>query len=132
MKRREFSRAAKVAMVKRAMKDGCACCELCAAPMKTGRWEYHHTVEEELVIDKTKPLTADDGLLVCRECHKDVTATQSLPRVAKAKRREAARLGVRKTPAAKIKSRGFAKVVRDRSALPVANGVSEIARRFGK
>lgn len=128
MKRREFGRAAKVGMVKRATRDGQAHCELCDAALKYRAWDYHHTVEEELVIDKSKPLTADDGLLVCKPCHADITRTQSVPRVAKAKRREAAALGVRKEPRQAIPGRRLG--YREREPKPPVGTAALMRRGF--
>ena len=123
VKRREFPQSCKKDMVKRATKAGVVYCEMCGDPIKPGRWEYHHTIEEELVVDKSARLTADDGLLICEPCHADVTATQSIPRIAEAKRREARHLGVKK-----VSPRGFPKAKKERPALRVAEGRPALMR----
>ena len=117
-KRREFSTSARLAMIKRTTRGLAVYCELCDCPCT--RWEYHHTIEEELVVDKSAKLTADDGLLICEPCHDNITATQSIPRVARAKRIEARHLGATR-PKGTIKSAGFEKKERThagRAALP--------------
>jgi hypothetical protein len=54
--------------------------------------EVHHKNMDAMEIDKSRELTADDGLLLCIPCHKEVTKAQA-PVLAKAKRREAKHLG---------------------------------------
>ena len=115
-KRREFSTSARLGMIRRATRGLAVYCELCDCPCT--RWEYHHIIEEELVVDKSAALTCDDGLLICKTpCHDDITATQSIPRVAKAKRREARHLGATR-PKGTIKSAGFEKKERTHAGRP--------------
>jgi hypothetical protein len=92
MKRREFRRSVKVEIIRRAMADtGDLRCEKCNCAIASG--EIHHLREDGLEIDKSMPLTAADGALWCVPCHKEHTATVSVPIIAKAKRREAKHLG---------------------------------------
>jgi len=114
-KRREFSTSARLAMIQRATRDLSVYCELCDLPCT--KWEYHHIIEEELVVDKSAKLTSDDGLLICEPCHDDITATQSIPRVAKAKRREARHLGAHR-PKGSIKGPGFDRKERAHAGRP--------------
>ena len=60
--RREFDRKSRVAMVRRAMHLGMVHCELCGMILKA--WDFHHRDMDALQIDKTRKLTADDGLVV--------------------------------------------------------------------
>jgi 5-methylcytosine-specific restriction enzyme A len=130
-KRREFSTSVKVEIIKRATRDGVTYCEWCKLP--TRRWEIDHIVADGLCVDKSRPLTAKDGELLCKEvCHADKTTKHDVPAIAKAKRREATFVGA-KHPAGTIKSPGFARPpAKDRTVTKVANGVSEMARRFSR
>ena len=108
MTRREFRKSVRVEIVKRAMKDGVLRCESCGVALKRG--EVHHIRPDGLEIDKGSPLTASDGLLLCcgpGSCHARHTASD-VPAIARAKRIEAAHLGV-STPKTKIQSAGFPK-----------------------
>lgn len=130
-KRREFPKAIKVAIIKRATLNGVICCEQCGLPAK--RFEIDHTVAEELQIDKTKRLTAADGRLLCGGpggCHTIKTAKYDAPAIATARKREAKHLGA-SPPAGNIKNRGFEpsdKPKREKRE-PVP-GLTGIARRF--
>lgn len=53
-----------------------------------------------------------------KKCHRTHTATVDIPLIAKVKRKEARNLGIRKTPARKIVSRGFEKSGRERTPKP--------------
>jgi hypothetical protein len=77
-------------------------------------------------VEKRK-LTASDGQFLCEACHDKKSATEDVPRIAKAKRQEARDLGVRPAPAHPMQSRGFPKGKRaskigiervDKSAIP--------------
>src|ERR1700733_16140437 len=74
-------------------------CEKCGAPTKF-RFEIDHRDPDAMQIDKSKPLTAADGWLLCIPCHSEKTK-KDVADIAKAKRREAAHLGAR-TGKAKI------------------------------
>lgn len=102
--RREFDRKTKVAIIRRATRDGVVYCEECGLP--TSRFHIDHTDPDALQIDKSRKLTADDGKLLCagsREtCHGRKTAERDIPNIAEAKRREAADLGAEKPHKAPI------------------------------
>lgn len=68
MKRREFSRKVKAEIVLRATVEGVVCCEGCGLILGKKPYDIDHTVAEELVIDKSKPLTASDGKLLGKVC----------------------------------------------------------------
>src|SRR5271163_1393366 len=130
-KRREFPKAVKVQIIKRATRDSVIYCEQCGLPAK--RFEIDHTIAENLVIDKSKRLTAEDGQLLCigkGGCHTVKTAQHDAPAIATARKREAKHIGAA-PPAGEIKSRGFApsdKPKREKRE-PVP-GVTGIARGF--
>ena len=96
-RRREFPRSVKAEIVHRATRNSQVFCEGCGAPAKI--WHIDHTIPDALQIDKTGPLTAADGQLLCAgprdSCHATKTAEQDVPAIAKAKRREAAHLGIK-------------------------------------
>ena len=118
--RREFPKAVKVAVIKRATKDGVVCCEGCGALAKT--WRIDHVRADGLL---GEPVLENAQLLgPCCYAAKDAADASA---IAKAKRREAVNLGVRKEPA--IESRGFPKKPEREKKLPVA-GLSNLARRF--
>ena len=105
--RREFRKSIRVEIIKRAMASGVLRCEECAVAIKRG--EIHHTRADGLEIDKERPLTASDGLLLCvgpGSCHAVHTA-MDVPAIAKAKRREAAHSGARVAPVRTIQSAPF-------------------------
>jgi uncharacterized protein YbaR (Trm112 family) len=109
MSRREFSRAVKVEIIRRATRtigdDGLSgtFCEECGSLVRA--WEIHHLREDALEVDKSKPLTAEEGALWCKPCHREYTSTHSVPVVAAAKRQEAAHLGAEKPNKAEIPQR---------------------------
>ena len=76
MNRREFPRKIVAAILIRATDEhGRLVCEGCGGVLGKKRHHIDHTVAEALVIDKSKPLTADDGKLLGWECcHKPKTA----------------------------------------------------------
>lgn len=106
MTRREFTKAIKVAVVKRATKNGNVYCEGCGALAK--KWEIDHVRADGLLGDNT----LDNARLLCRPCHVAKTAAD-VAAIAKAKRVEARHIGVRKKPT--LKSRGFEKSAKDRA-----------------
>jgi hypothetical protein len=88
--RREFSRAVKFEILRRATVDGRIQCEGCGLVLKARGFEFDHTIPEALVVDKTKPLTADDGKLLGPCCHRgaDGKTKADIGQIAKAKRQE--------------------------------------------
>lgn len=76
-KRREFSRKQRAQIVVRAtdQNTGRLCCEGCGLVLGMKPYEIDHILEEELIIDKSKPLTIEDGQLLGKDCcHKPKTA----------------------------------------------------------
>ncbi len=104
--RREFTRAQKVAMLKRAMDDvGRIRCEGCGLNITGKVIEFDHMIPEALILDKDRPLSIEDGRVLGRDCcHRAPGAktAQDLAAIAEAKRREARHLGIRR-----LASRGF-------------------------
>lgn len=116
-KRRNFLRSVAIEIRHRATKDGVLRCEDCGCAVKRG--EVHHTTADAMVLDKSRPLTAIDGVLLCcgpGSCHALYTAAQR-PVIAKATRLEAAHLGERRQTK-KIPSRGFGKKLRSHADRP--------------
>jgi hypothetical protein len=97
MKRREFPDAIKAKIVHRAMNAaGWPVCERCGAVLKKNGYEIDHIIAEALVVDKSKPLTAEDGQLLGKECcHRgeDGKTNKDVKVIAKAKRNERNFLG---------------------------------------
>ena len=113
MSRREFSKAVKVQTIKRATgADGNQYCEECHALAK--RFQIDHVNPDGL----TGEPTLENARLLCEPCHREKTK-QDVADIAKAKRREAAHLGVR--PAPKLKGPGFHKVQPQRRASKPVN-----------
>lgn len=90
MARREFPKAVKVAAVKRATHDGKLFCEGCGC-LVTGRFEIDHIRADGLLGENT----LENARVLCSPCHKEKTKSD-VGAIAKAKRLEAAHLGVRK------------------------------------
>ena len=91
--RREFSRAQKLAMIKRAMTGaGRILCEGCGLNITGKALEFDHIIPEALILDKSAELDISDGRTLGRDCcHRrsgGKTATD-LADIAEAKRREA-------------------------------------------
>jgi hypothetical protein len=116
--RREFTRAQKVAMIKRAL-DGAGriLCEGCGLNITGKAIEFDHIIPEALIVDKSAGLEISDGRVLGRDCcHRQPggkTATD-LADIAEAKRREAKHLGVR--PGQRLKGGGFGHSQPQRSA----------------
>lgn len=78
MTRREFSRSVKLAAFKRA--DGR--CEECTAYLVPGRFEYDHDLADGLGGEPT----LENCIVRCDSCHVRKTASEDVPRMAKADR----------------------------------------------
>jgi hypothetical protein len=124
---RPFPADVKVAIVNRAARKGRIHCEGCGEVMLFRRqWEIDHIIAEAVRpdADKKRRLTPADGMLLCKaKCHRgpEGKTREDVGLIAKAKRREAAHLGVRK------------KIRRPKEKPPltkVARGAPEIVRRF--
>jgi len=98
--RREFSDKVKAAIVMRAMNDrGFPVCEGCGGVLKLKGYEIDHRIAEALVVDKSKPLTAEDGQLLGPCCHRGPNGktARDVKAIAKSKRSERKiRYGIRK------------------------------------
>ena len=119
MSRREFSKAQKAQMLKRASNErGIIFCEGCGLNITGKAVEFDHTIPEAMVIDKTKALTIEDGKALGRDCcHRAPggKTAQDLADIAKAKRREAGHLGIKHRPS-RLQSAGFTRPEPQRSA----------------
>lgn len=97
MTRREFTRDVRAQIVNRAMNAaGHIVCEGCGLVL--GKKPYHvdHTKPDGLEIDKSRRLTADDGKVLGVECCHAPKTKDDVSNIARAKRREAKQLGLRK------------------------------------
>lgn len=123
MSRREFPKAVKVAVIKRAARDGVTYCEGCGALAK--RWQIDHVRPDGLLGEPT----IENAQLLGECCYAPKNASDTTI-IAKAKRVEARHIGA-KRPTGTLKSRGFSKYARDpKPPLETAHGATEIARRF--
>ena len=132
MSRREFTRAVKVEISKRACGNGMLpdyLCENCGKPT-LGRWEIDHRDPDAMQIDKSRKLTAEDGWLLCIPCHAEKTKSD-VAAIAKAKRIEANHLGVRRRPKQPLKSGGTLRgPERAHEGREPSADLPEIARRY--
>lgn len=116
--RREFTRAQKVAMIKRAMDGtGRVLCEGCGLNITGKAIEFDHIIPEAFVIDKSVGLEISDGRVLGRDCcHRRPggKTTTDLAEIAEAKRREAKHFGIR--PGQRLRGPGFAPSQPQRSA----------------
>lgn len=122
MKRREFTREHKSAMLRRAMKGtNTVWCEGCGMDLTGKKIEFDHTIAEALIIDKSRKLTCDDGKLLGECCHRgeDGKTTKDQGIIAVAKRREATRF--ENHGQSRLQSRGFTKSPpqKNRASAPV-------------
>jgi 5-methylcytosine-specific restriction protein A len=93
-KRREFTKAIKVAVVKRATRDGITYCEKCRAIAK--RWQIDHVIADAI---GGEPVI-ENAELICEPCY-SIKNPQDTKLAAKVKRQEAKALGIRKPPTLK-------------------------------
>jgi hypothetical protein len=99
MTRREFSRKQRFEIIKRASNHkGQITCEGCGLVLGPKAWEIDHTIAEALVIDKSKPLTIEEGRLLGMCCHRgpDGKTASDVTAIAKAKRLERRQMGIKK------------------------------------
>ncbi len=118
MSRKEFPRSVKVACIKRATKGGQVICEACGSLAK--KFAIDHINADGL----TGEPTLANAQLLCDPCHAEKTKTD-VASIAKAKRREAARLGVKRAAKQPIQSPGFARKERT----PIADKLAFLPRR---
>lgn len=86
--RREFSRKIKAQAALRAGGR----CENCTARLMTGSYHYDHDTPDGLGGEPT----LENCKVLCKSCHSIKTTKQDVPAIAKAKRRERARFGIKK------------------------------------
>ena len=113
-RRREFTKAQKAAMIKRATISNEVWCEGCGLNLTGKAIDFDHIIPEGLRPDedKDRKLTIEDGQLLGRDCcHRGVDSKTSndQSKIAKAKRIEIKHAGAKPEPKQKIKSHGFAK-----------------------
>lgn len=101
MPRREFPKAVKVAVIKRAMRNGVICCEGCGALAK--RFQIDHKRPDGLLGEPT----LENAQLLGECCYAPKNADDTRT-IAQAKRREAKFLGASR-PSGALRSRGFNK-----------------------
>lgn len=114
--RSEFPAKIKVAAFKR---SGGLCENViagvrCPVELRPGGIEYHHIIADQL---GGKP-TLENCLTCCRACHKVITATETAPTVARAKRLERSHINAKPVPARKLQGRGFDKRTKLRMEKP--------------
>lgn len=85
--RREFTGRVKAAAFERS----CGACEICKARLVPGKFQYDHLIPAAL---GGEPSLANCQV-ICDACHGAKTAKQDVPRIAKAKRQEAAHIGAK-------------------------------------
>ena len=105
MARREFTKAVKVAAVKRATKDGKLFCEGCGC-LVTGRFEIDHIRADGLLGEPT----LENARVLCAICHKEKTKSD-VGAISKAKRLEASHLRIPRG------NRGFQRREKEKPAL---------------
>lgn len=84
MARREFTKAVKLAVLKRCMDDaGHIWCERCRGKIVGGNGPEYHHIKDAWVGGSNDP---ENCLLLCRKCHQTITSKETVPQVAKTKR----------------------------------------------
>lgn len=116
MSRREFPRAVRVAVIKRATRDSVVYCEKCGALAK--RWQIDHVRPDGLLGEPA----LDNAMLICEPCWA-VKNPADTSAIADAKRKEASHLRVRRRPKQPLQSgsslKGPERRHEGRVALPV-------------
>lgn len=86
--RREFTRKQRAQIVLRATgPDGVLVCEGCGLRLGGKAFEVDHIIPEALVVDKSKPLTIEDGQLLGKDCcHRGGKTQEDVRRIRKADR----------------------------------------------
>lgn len=113
MARREFPPMVYAEIVRRAMDgNGQLWCEGCGSFIKAKRYHVDHTIADGLILDKKRKLTAADGKLLGIECCHAPKTADDQAKIAKAKRVEAAHLGIQTRQKPPIRSPGFAKTAK--------------------
>lgn len=125
MTRRNFPRAVKVAVIRRATQNGVIICEKCGLLAK--KFQIDHVRPDGLLGEPV----LENAELICDVCY-GIKNPQDTTAIAKAKRREASAIGARTRPVAKLASAPFARSERSINRQPKTPivGQSNIARRF--
>lgn len=127
MNRQEFDKPTRRKIIQRACINGIPTCERVENGVRcacTKGLEVHHKDMDAMKLDKSKPLTADEGELICKPHHKEETAIQ-VSDFAKANHVRDRALGVDKP------KKGFARVSKTKEPLRVAAGDGPgMSRRF--
>ena len=101
-KRREFPRSIKLAVIRRATRDGQTWCEKCGLPTK--RWQIDHVIADSI---GGEPILSNAELL-CDVCY-GVKNPQDTRVAAKTKRQADNHLGINTPTQRPLQSRGFPK-----------------------
>ena len=97
MTRREFPPRVKAQIVLRATDSrGRVVCEGCGLVLGKKPYEVDHTIPDALAIDKSAPLTAEDGKLLGKACCHDPKTKGDVKQIAKAVRQSNFDKGIRK------------------------------------
>jgi len=96
--RREFTKRQKAEIVHRAMNAaGRIACEGCGLVLGHRPYEIDHTIPEGLLIYRREPLTIAEGKLLGKACcHRGGKTAKDVGDIARAVRREAKHLGIKK------------------------------------
>ena len=124
MARKNFTKAVKVAAIKRATREGVTYCEGCGLPTK--KWQVDHHNPDGLT---GKP-TLENAKVLCLPCHDVKTNKKDKPAIAQAQRREAKHLGAVK-PKASIPAPPKAEKPTTKADQIRALREAEYLRRFG-
>ena len=122
MARREFPKSIKVAVIRRATRDGVVYCEGCGALAKT--WQIDHMRADGLLGEPT----LENAQVLGPCCYAPKNADDTT-KIAQAKRREAAHLGATK-PKGSIPKPPSENARRKSEPVQVAAGMPGIFRRF--
>jgi cytochrome c len=122
--RREFTRNQREEIVERAKNErGEICCERCHLALGSKPFEIDHTIAEALrpEADKKAKITIAEGQLLGRDCcHRgdDGKTNKDVAKIAKAKRQNAAHLGIKTAPQKPLQGRGFPKTDKPKTHRP--------------
>ena len=98
MRRREFSKTVYAQIVHRAMTpDGQIACEGCGLILGKKKYHVDHIIADGLEVDKSRPLTADNGQLLGWDCCHKPKTKMDVGNIARAKLREAKHLEFQRT-----------------------------------
>jgi hypothetical protein len=108
MSRREFPPSVIAEIKRRARRPTGFQCEATGCGLIVSYVEAHHIDQDAMQIDKSRKLTAKDGLALCERCHDAITAAQAGV-LAKVKRQENNELRTKPAGVGKMQSQGFRK-----------------------